>query len=916
MSNMMNDAYNSPAVHQPKAKNQAQGQLAALLRGRIDWDSDPSNFNDLNRSNSAPPTQLIHNENIKTEYESDIPSTDPRLDPNYIIYYYQHSRLDPRLPPPIYAPGQSWQTLSQNQTSKLQEYDRMSPNLEMNQNLAVGSNNVLRHKTSLLEQIVNRSDAGSSVDGVFQNNNRFDDIISNNNITTTSAPITADQLGIDDQRTKFSNIDNNGWNNDLLKPIGQTPTKRKNLVDLIQEDFPRTPSPVYTMYQQQSMAKNQVNQTQPRRILHETSFDSISSVLMKEKLRQKYEQQNDDERIRLAAMLNNMNSLPDVPPTRSASTPPNPQFYKNNFNSSPGSNLFSDEQSIKSMDQASIRSMSPNLFLNVKNLPVKDTIYESGSLSAKSLGGAPDLFSSKTQGLYGNLAPSPSSQLRNNFSPFSNKQDLSNLQSQRGNWDNNAFTNDLTSQMNDLSLYNGIGSNSNKLAVPGSGINSAFDYNNFSGINDQYSNKLGTSPQSNFFNNQNMNIGSPSTSTKNNIDKIMLIRKQLLLQEQMLQRELANSNYGKSNQVSSPVVSSPIVHNQSNNNDSNHTPRSALLEEFRNNKLKKYELKDIIGNIVEFSGDQHGSRFIQQKLETANNEDKQMVFDEIKQKALHLMTDVFGNYVIQKFFEYGSASQKAVLAKIMEGHVLSLSLQMYGCRVVQKALEHIQEEQQAKLIKELDGSVLKCVKDQNGNHVIQKAIERVAPEHIQFIIDAFHGQVYSLATHPYGCRVIQRIFENCTNEHESLLEELHHYTFNLIQDQYGNYVIQHVLEHGKPEDKSLVISKVIGQILILSKHKFASNVIEKCVTNGTREERQKMIDEVIQIKSDGSSDLINMMKDQFANYVVQKMLDVVDKDQHDLLISKIKPHLQSLKKYTYGKHLIQRLELEINSNRE
>jgi len=915
---MMNDAYNSPAVHQPKAKNQAQGQLAALLRGRIDWDSDPSNFNDLNRSNSAPPTQLINNEKLKNEYENEIPSTDPRLDPNYIIYYYQHSRLDPRLPPPIYAPGQSWQTLSQNQASALQDYDRLSPGPEMNQNLAVGSNNVLRHKTSLLEQIVNRSDAGSSVDGVFQNNNRFDDIISNNNNNNTTATV-ADQLDLDDQRSlKDRQFGNAGWNNDLLKPIGQVPPKRKNLVDLIQEDFPRTPSPVYTLYQQQSMAQNQVNQTQPRRqILHETSFDSISSVLMKEKLKQKLEQQKDDERIRLAAVLNNMNSLPTIPPTRSASTPPNPQFYKNNFNNSPGSNLFSDEQSIKSMDQASIRSMSPNLFLNVKNLPVKDSIYESGSLSAKSLGGAPDLFSSKTQGLYGNLATSPrppNSQLRNNYSPFSNNQDLSSLQSQRNNWDNNTFGNDLTSQMNDLSLYAG---NSNKLNIPGSGMNSAFDYNKFSGLNDQYSNNL-TSPstQSSFFNNQNMNIGSSSSSTKNNIDKIMLIRQQLLLQEQMLQRELANSNYNKNNQVSSPIVSSPVVHNQSNNNDSNHISRSALLEEFRNNKLKKYELKDIIGNIVEFSGDQHGSRFIQQKLETANNEDKQMVFDEIKPKALHLMTDVFGNYVIQKFFEYGSASQKAVLAKIMEGHVLSLSLQMYGCRVVQKALEHIQEEQQAKLIKELDGNVLKCVKDQNGNHVIQKAIERVAPEHIQFIIDAFHGQVYSLATHPYGCRVIQRIFENCTNEHDSLLEELHHYTFNLIQDQYGNYVIQHVLEHGEPEDKSLVISKVMGQILILSKHKFASNVIEKCVTNGTREERQKMIDEVIKVKSDGSSDLINMMKDQFANYVVQKMLDVVDKDQHDLLISKIKPHLQALKKYTYGKHLIQRLELEINSNNE
>jgi hypothetical protein len=47
------------------------------------------------------------------------------------------------------------------------------------------------------------------------------------------------------------------------------------------------------------------------------------------------------------------------------------------------------------------------------------------------------------------------------------------------------------------------------------------------------------------------------------------------------------------------------------------------------------------------------------------------------------------------------------------------------------------------------------------------------------------------------------------------------------------------------------------------------------------------------------------MKDQYANYVIQKMLDVVDDDQRELLVNKIKPHLQSLKKYTYGKHLIQ-----------
>lgn len=338
-------------------------------------------------------------------------------------------------------------------------------------------------------------------------------------------------------------------------------------------------------------------------------------------------------------------------------------------------------------------------------------------------------------------------------------------------------------------------------------------------------------------------------------------------------------------------------------------PRSQLLEEFRTNKSRKFEVRDIVGSIVEFSGDQHGSRFIQQKLEICSDDDKQLVFNEIVSDALPLMTDVFGNYVIQKFFEHGTPAQKLILSNIMEGSILNLSLQMYGCRVVQKAFEHITPDRQHVLIKELEGNVLKCVKDQNGNHVIQKAVERVAPEHIKFIIDSFYGQVYALATHPYGCRVIQRIFEHCTEEEtKPLLEELHRYAISLIQDQYGNYVIQHILERGKPQDKQFIISKVKGNVLAMSKHKFASNVVEKCVTFGSAEDRHQIIDEVALTKSDGTTALFTMMKDQFANYVVQKLLDVASETQRVMLVTKIKPQLSSLKKFTYGKHLISKVE--------
>ena len=37
----------------------------------------------------------------------------------------------------------------------------------------------------------------------------------------------------------------------------------------------------------------------------------------------------------------------------------------------------------------------------------------------------------------------------------------------------------------------------------------------------------------------------------------------------------------------------------------------------------------------------------------------------------------------------------------------------------------------------------------------------------------------------------------------------------------GNYVIQHVLEHGKVEDRSRIIGAISGRVLQLSQHKFA-----------------------------------------------------------------------------------------------
>ncbi|CDW53657.1 Maternal protein pumilio [Trichuris trichiura] len=333
--------------------------------------------------------------------------------------------------------------------------------------------------------------------------------------------------------------------------------------------------------------------------------------------------------------------------------------------------------------------------------------------------------------------------------------------------------------------------------------------------------------------------------------------------------------------------------------------RSRLLEEYRTGRLNALQLRDVSNHVVEFAQDQFGSRFIQQKLERAGSQERQMVFQEIVSSSHSLMNDVFGNYVIQKLFEFGTVEQRNELARKLRSQVVHLALQMYGCRVIQKCLETVDKDQQ-----ELDGHILKCVKDQNGNHVVQKIIETVDPENLQCVIDSF---VFALSTHSYGCRVIQRILEHCTPEQKKpILDEIHQHIRGLVTDQYGNYVVQHVLEHGQADDKSKIIKELRTDLLRFSQHKFASNVIEKCVAEMFLKVftcgHCSIVVVIENCYSSNGGTLLVMMKDQFANYVVQKLLDVADPQQRKKLMQSIRPHVSSLRKFSYGKHIVSKLE--------
>lgn len=373
---------------------------------------------------------------------------------------------------------------------------------------------------------------------------------------------------------------------------------------------------------------------------------------------------------------------------------------------------------------------------------------------------------------------------------------------------------------------------------------------------------------------------------------------------------------GKGRSNASPIRNSksPVNSNKKNSKASKgknkHIVRSPVLEEFRNNKDKKYTLNDIVSHGYEFAKDQHGSRFIQQELANSSDADKELFFKEIRTNAIDLMTDVFGNYVIQKYFEHGTTVQKKVLFESMRGSFNSLSLQMYGCRVVQRCLEGVPLTDQLEIMEELKPNILNLVKDQNGNHVIQKAIEQIPIEDIPFILDSLRHQIYHLSMHPYGCRVIQRLLEcSSVEDQDFILNELKGFIYYLVQDQFGNYVIQHVIESGKKKDSDIILQVVLDNLIELSKHKFASNAVEKCIINLPNESRIQIYETMLKDnlnKEDElseNSNLMLMIKDPFANYVVQKMVEIIDIERKKVLVFKIRQYLKLIQKNSHGKHL-------------
>ena len=103
-------------------------------------------------------------------------------------------------------------------------------------------------------------------------------------------------------------------------------------------------------------------------------------------------------------------------------------------------------------------------------------------------------------------------------------------------------------------------------------------------------------------------------------------------------------------------------------------------------------------------------------------------------------------------------------------------------------------------------------------------------QYTQFIFDACMQNCVEIGMHKHGCCVMQRCLEKGTQAQKLQLANyiIEHMKY-LIEDPYGNYLVQNVLKLEDEQRNESIFKEIAKDFIRLSQLKFSSNVIEKCL---------------------------------------------------------------------------------------
>ena len=307
--------------------------------------------------------------------------------------------------------------------------------------------------------------------------------------------------------------------------------------------------------------------------------------------------------------------------------------------------------------------------------------------------------------------------------------------------------------------------------------------------------------------------------------------------------------------------------------------------------------------------DRQECRNLQQKLQDGTPAEREVIFNALFPQIGELMFDCSANYVVQKLCEVATKEQQQRLLRFFLADAKRVIEHANGCRVLQKFIECTDTKNVDALFVALKEKLIDLCRSLNGNHIVQRFIE-ILHGRVDEIIEILKPHLVELGVDNCGCRVVQKLFDIMSiDKLEPLVGEVLKHAQRLATNQYGNYVVQSILKAERKEHVLALIKAFTGHFYEFSVHKFASNVIEKCIRGATPDQRERIFEEIIGEEGNYRSDrILTMIQDQFGNYVLQRIIEFGTKSQQNAINDVAYEHYDELCNINYAKYVITRLE--------
>jgi len=239
---------------------------------------------------------------------------------------------------------------------------------------------------------------------------------------------------------------------------------------------------------------------------------------------------------------------------------------------------------------------------------------------------------------------------------------------------------------------------------------------------------------------------------------------------------------------------------------------------------------------VRISRNMHGTRAVQKMIECLRTpEEIEIVISGLRQSVVVLIKDLNGNHVIQRCLNHLKPQYNQFIYDAVAGHCVEVATHRHGCCVLQRCIDHAIEKQKVQLVTEVAVNALPLVKDPYGNYVVQYVLDLPYPGLISQLISKFEGHLAELSTQKFSSNVVEKCLTVGQPMTRSwMIAELTEsdQLKNLIQDPFGNYVIQTAMNVADPHQHGKLVEEIKPYLPALRNTPYGKRIQNKVLKEG------------------------------------------------------------------------------------